>query len=146
MEECYSCRSLSGEKRISPGPVIYTGQHWVIEHAYPCKMVGWLVLVLKRHAAALHELSREEFLELAELQEKTAKILHRELNTQKEYSMCLAEAEHFEHIHFHIVAKAVDLPKELKGTGIFAMLKGEEDLAVKEQIKQFCEDLATKFQ
>ena len=143
--ECYSCRSLSGEQRISPGPAIFDGEYWILEHAYPCRMKGWLVLVLKRHAEALHELSRAEFLELAELQEKTTKILHRELNSEKEYSICFAEAEHFHHVHFHIVAKSADLPKELKGPGIFAMLKGEDDPVLRQEIKEFCEYLAGKF-
>ena len=55
--ECWTCKSNLGEKRISPGPTIYEGKYWLVEHAYPIKMIGWLVIVLKRHAEALHELT-----------------------------------------------------------------------------------------
>jgi len=61
--ECFTCQSISGEKRISPGPTIHTAKFWLVEHAYPGKLKGWLVLALKRHVQALHELTRDEFLE-----------------------------------------------------------------------------------
>ena len=48
--ECWSCPSLSGERRISPGPFIHDGRYWMVDHAYPTRLPGWLVLVLKRHA------------------------------------------------------------------------------------------------
>ena len=62
--ECWTCKSNIGEKRISPGPTIFEGQSWLVEHAYPVKTIGWIVIVLKRHAEALHELTIEEFIEL----------------------------------------------------------------------------------
>ncbi len=141
---CLSCKSLAGEQRISPGPTIYEGQFWVVEHAYPCDMKGWLVLVLKRHVEVLHQLTQEEFLELAELQAKTVKLLFAELNCEKEYSVQFAEAENFNHVHFHLVAKPANLPEEMKGPGIFKMLQGENPVPA-EEIKAFCEDLRRKF-
>ena len=66
--ECWTCKSNTGEKRISPGPTIFEGEYWLVEHAYPVKTIGWLVIVLKRHAEALHELTPEEFAELAQIQ------------------------------------------------------------------------------
>ncbi len=50
--DSYTRRSLSGEQRISPGPTIYESRYWLVEHAYPCRMLGWLVIVLKRHVIA----------------------------------------------------------------------------------------------
>lgn len=47
---CFTCLSNSGEKRISPGATIYEGQYWLVEHAYPVRRTGWIVIVLKRHA------------------------------------------------------------------------------------------------
>ena len=144
--ECYTCRSISGERRISPGPTIYAGQYWLIEHAYPVGMKGWLVLVLKRHVEALHDLTREEFVELGELQARTAKVLREEFDCEKEYAICLAEAEHFRHIHVHLVAKPRDLPDDLKGAKIFALLKVEENKAVpRDEIVRLCACLRDKF-
>ena len=140
--DCYTCRSLSGEHRISPGPTIYEGRYWMLEHAYPTRLKGWLVIVLKRHAAALHELTREEFVELGELQALAVSILHEELNCAKEYAVCFAEKEGFQHIHFHIVARSRDLPDELKGTKIFALINITETEALPpEEIRVFCEEL-----
>ena len=143
---CYSCLSNSAIRRISPGPTIFEGDYWLIEHAYPCGIKGWLVLVLKRHAEALHELTTAEFAESGVLLGRTASILHAVSGSEKEYAMCLAEVEHFKHIHFHVVAKPIDLPEELKGTRIFAMLKVSEQEAVpKEEVKAFCELLRDRF-
>ncbi len=140
--DCYTCRSLSGERRISPGPTIVEGRYWLIEHAYPTRLKGWLVIVLKRHAEALHEMTREEFVELGELQALAVRLLHDELDCAKEYAVCFAEAEHFQHIHFHIVARPRDLPDEFKGTKIYAMINITEAEALpREDIKTFCEML-----
>ncbi len=144
--ECYSCKSISGERRISPGPVVYEGEHWIVDHAYPCGMKGWLVIVLKRHAEALHELSGAEIAELGQLMEKSSKVLHEVLGTQKEYVALFAEAEHFKHVHMHVIARAEDLASELIGPGIFKMLKpAERDVIAPEEIKSFCEELQAHF-
>ncbi|HTP11499.1 MAG TPA: HIT family protein [Anaerolineae bacterium] len=139
---CLTCRSISSERRISPGPTIYEGRYWLIEHAYPTRLKGWLVIVLKRHAVALHELTREEFIELGELQALAVRLLHETLDCAKEYAVCFAEKEGFRHIHFHIVTRSHDLPDELKGTKIFAMISVTEAEALPpEEIRTLCETL-----
>jgi diadenosine tetraphosphate (Ap4A) HIT family hydrolase len=144
--ECWTCKSNTGEKRISPGPTIFEGQYWQVEHAYPVKTVGWLVIVLKRHEEALHELTTEEFIELAEIQAKLTKVLFEELHCEKEYISCYAEAEHFYHIHFHVFAKPPDLSDELKGGKSFALLKVTDEEAVpSNKIIAFCELLRDRF-
>jgi diadenosine tetraphosphate (Ap4A) HIT family hydrolase len=144
--ECWTCKSNSGEKRISPGPTIFEGKYWLVERAYPVKVIGWIVIVLKRHAEALHELTSEEFTELAEIQARLIPLLHEELNCEKEYVVCYAEMEHFRHIHFHVFAKPSNLPEELKGGGSFALLKvmGEEAVP-SNKILAFCELLRDRF-
>lgn len=86
--ECRTCKSNTGEQRISPGPTIHEGEYWLVEHAYPVHRIGWLVIVLKRHVEALHELSHEEFLELAQIQARVIPLLHAELHSEKEYVSC----------------------------------------------------------
>ena len=144
--ECWTCKSNTGEKRISPGPTIFEGQYWLVEHAYPVKTIGWLVIVLKRHAEALHELTTEEFTELAQIQSKLIRFLYEELHREKEYVSCYAEQEHFHHIHFHVFAKPPDLPDELKGGKSFALLKVIPEEAVSsDQMIEFCESLKNRF-
>jgi len=143
---CLTCLSNSGEQRISPGPTIYEGAYWYLEHAYPTSLKGWLVVVLKRHVEALHELSLEEFTELGVIQARATKLLFEMVNCEKEYVMCLAEGEGFHHIHVHIVPKPCDLPEELKATRIFALLKvTAEEALPPQEIEAFCELLRERW-
>src|SRR5579863_4715086 len=144
--ECLSCRSISGEKRISPGPVIYEGTYWLVDHAYPTSHLGWLVIVLKRHAEALHELSREEFAELAEIQYKLAQVMRQDTRVEKEYMMCFSEAAGFKHIHVHFVPRPESLPPRLTGPAIFKKLKVTHARAVPpDTLRAFCEEFRAKF-
>ncbi len=104
------------------------------------------MIVLKRHAEALHELSGAEIAELGRLMEKSSNVLHDVLGTKKEYVALFAEAEHFNHLHVHVIARSVDLASELTGVGIFKMLKVEEpEVIAPEEIKSFCEELQAHF-
>ncbi len=144
--ECWTCRSNSGEQRISPGQTIYSGKYWSVEHAYPVKQKGWIVIVLKRHAEALHELTAEGFTELGSIQTRLSKLLYETLKCQKEYISCYAEKEHFQHIHFHVFAKPHDLSMDLLGGKSFALINiSKEDTAPPEEIKEFCDLLHEKW-
>ena len=144
--ECWSCASIKGVRRISPGDPVYEGEYWVVEHAYPCALKGWLVIVLKRHAEALHELTPEEFVEFGAIQARACSLLHEQLACEKEYVMCVAEAEHFTHIHYHVVPKPVDLPDTLKGSKIYAMLKIPVDQAIPPgEVQAFCDLLRSQW-
>jgi diadenosine tetraphosphate (Ap4A) HIT family hydrolase len=144
--DCWTCKSNSGEQRISPGPTIFEGKYWFVEHAYPVKMLGWLVIVLKRHAEALHELTADEFAELARIQATLIPLLHRELDCEKEYLSCYAEMEHFRHIHIHVFARPREWPEELKGGHSFALLKVTRAEAVPpNEVIAFCELIKGKF-
>ena len=143
---CLTCLSNTGERRISPGQTIYQGRHWLIEHAYPCGLVGWLVIVLRRHAEAMHELAPDEWAELGSLQQKAATLLHSGLQCEKEYVMGIADVPGFTHVHFHVIAKPRDLNAELVGTRIFAMLKvGPEEAVPPETVAEFCDQLHKLF-
>ena len=143
--ECLTCKSNSGEQRISPGPTISEGKYWLVEHAYPVKRLGWIVIVLKRHAEALHDLTTEEFAELGNLQSQVTRFMFEELHSQKEYISCYGEAEGFPHIHFHVFSKPADLAEELKGGNSFSLLKVSREEAVPSgEIIAFCELLRNK--
>lgn len=144
--ECWTCKSNTGEKRISPGPTIFEGKYWFVEHAYPVKTIGWIVIVLKRHAEALHELSAKEFAELGQIQARLIHLLYEVLECEKEYVSCYAEMEHFRHIHVHAFAKPHDLPEEWKGGKSFALLKVSAEEAVSPmETTAFCEILKQKW-
>lgn len=145
-EICLPCLSISGEQRISPAPFIHEGTYWIVDHAYPTTMKGWLVIVPRRHVYALHELSKEEFTELAEIQYKLAQVMHSYPHIQKEYMMCFAESEQFHHVHIHFVGKPHDLPAELLGPRIFAALQVDAQRAIPpEELSVLCADLKERY-
>jgi diadenosine tetraphosphate (Ap4A) HIT family hydrolase len=147
METCPVCQSLSGEKRISPGPTLHAGRYWVVEHAYPTAMTGWLVIVLKRHAEALHDLSDGELEELAALQKRCALALHEVFGCAKEYAISLAESEGSRHLHYHVVARAPGVPQAPQGTHTFQALNvGESQALPPAALQAFCQQLLPFFE
>lgn len=145
--DCLTCLNLSGERRISPGPFIYEGTYWMVDHAYPTTHLGWLVILPKRHIEALHELTKEEFQELADIEYQLVQVMHSDSSIQKEYLMCFAEGEGFHHVHIHVVPRPADLPEHLKGPRVFALLTTDEEYAIAAQeLTAFCEDFTRKLQ
>jgi len=82
------------------------------------------VLVLGRHAQSLGELTPEEGAALGRLIPAASRALEAELGVSKAYVMFLAELEHFEHMHVHVVARP---SPELRGTKVFDLLKRPPD-------------------
>ncbi|GHO48134.1 HIT family protein [Ktedonospora formicarum] len=139
--ECLTCLNLSGERRISPAPFIYEGEHWVVDHAYPTTHAGWLVILPKRHVEALHELTLEEYQERAEIEYKLVQAMRGYDSVQKEYTMCFAEGEGFHHVHIHVVPRPFDLAPELKGPRVFGFLQVDAEHAIQApELTAFCED------
>ena len=140
LSDCPVCDANSGKKRISPGAVIYEGTAWQVEHAYPSSLLGWLVIVLRRHAEALHQLEPEEAVELGVLQRAVAITLNTKLGTAKEYSICYGEAPRFSHLHVHLVPRALDVDESLRGGRVFAHLKAQDDALPLETVSEFCDE------
>ena len=127
LSDCAICRSNSGAERISPGPVVHKGEFWLVEHAYPTSLLGWLVIVLRRHAEAVHELTSQEAAELAELQVTVAAAVHAVVGCEKEYLACFAEATGFHHLHVHVIPRAAMLPIDMRGAAVFKHLRPAPD-------------------
>ena len=143
--DCLTCLNLRGERRISPGPFIYMGTYWVVDHAYPTSHLGWLVILPRRHIEALHELTREEFLELAEIEYRLVQAMHADGAVEKEYLICFAKGKGFRHVHLHLVPKPADLPDERKGPRVFALLDVDEENAISPaSLYRFCEEFSEK--
>jgi diadenosine tetraphosphate (Ap4A) HIT family hydrolase len=143
MDACYSCEALHGERHISPSQRIFEGRWWIVEHAWPTSLVGWVVLVVRRHATALHELTADEFAEMGTLLARTVRSLRAETGCVKEYLACFAEAEHFQHVHIHVVPRAAELPPDLQGPRVFALLNPADGAqAAVADVQAFCARLA----
>lgn len=141
--ECLSCAAAEDRLRLTPGDRILRGEYWDVEHAHPTSIPGWLVIVLRRHAYAIHELEEQELGELGDLVHLLSSVLHGLLGCEKEYLVQFAEMHGYQHVHFHLVARAADLPSALKGTGIFGALgesvedplSDEEIMLISSQLK-----------
>lgn len=145
--KCLTCKSLRGEIKLAPGPVIYDGIYWRVEHVAPTALKGWLVIILKRHAAALHELSAEEFSEFGILSKTCTTLLFKKFECEKEYMACFAEGEGFRHIHVHIISKPNGLPSTNLGPHVFQLLGPKVATPLKDEvIEQICSELRELFQ
>jgi diadenosine tetraphosphate (Ap4A) HIT family hydrolase len=117
---CYSC-ARNAEAEFPPRERIYNDGLWRVAHAFNAARLGWLVLILRRHASSLSELTNAEAVALGRLLPAASRALEAELGVAKAYVMFLAELERFEHVHVHVVARP-DAP-ELRGTAVFELLK-----------------------
>ena len=123
--DCWSCQDLMGKRRVATAPRIHEARYWNIEHVPETSIEGWIVIVLRRHASALHELSDEEFQELALLTRQCSRILHHLFSSAQEYLMQFAESEHFRHVHVHLVPRLNEWPDDLRGPRVLSAI-GEE--------------------
>jgi diadenosine tetraphosphate (Ap4A) HIT family hydrolase len=115
---CLACLNVSRKRPIAPGPIIHSGKFWIVDHAYPVTVPGWLVVVLKRHAEAPHELMPQEFTELSEILHRSSLLLARIVKCSKEYVACFSESPQFRHVHFHVIPRAGNM-EEPAGPRIF---------------------------
>lgn len=122
-DECDTCArgARSGDVRES----IWRSGGWRVAHSFNSSLPGWLVVIPTRHVEALDELSGDELLALGPLLGHLTGALRDVTGCVKTYVMLLAEAEGFAHVHFHVVPRGADLPRERRGTSVFAYLKEE---------------------
>jgi len=120
--DCWSCQHLQGLREVSRAPRIYEGSYWNVEHVPDTSLPGWIVIVLQRHAPALHDLSAAEFNELGKMMPACINAVHDCLSSAKEYVMQFAESDHFQHVHFHIVPRSAHWPDQLQGPRVFGAI------------------------
>ena len=82
------------------------GPGWRVAHAFGTSLPGWLVVVPRRHVIALDELTAGEAADLGPLLRALTAAMRAVLGCGKTYVALFAEAEGFEHVHFHVVPGA----------------------------------------
>lgn len=127
---CYACGKESGFDDLPPRERIVADEHWRVVHALDTALPGWLVLLPRRHVTAVHELTDAEAAALGSWQVRLSRALHRVTGCAKTYVVQFAEAEGFAHVHFHIVPRMPDLPRELRGPHVFGLLQRPEQECV----------------
>ena len=117
---CTTCRAIAGEVVLTNGPRLEVDEYWRVEHCHPVAIEGWLVLVLRRHARSLHELTELESAALGHWLSVLPKALHAVTGSELEYVMQFAEGDGFHHVHVHLVARAPEWPADWRGPRVFA--------------------------
>jgi diadenosine tetraphosphate (Ap4A) HIT family hydrolase len=111
---------------LGPSSAIWLTSGWRVAHSFNSALLGWLVVVPRRHIESIHELDELESIELGQLLQRTSRALVDVLGCQKTYVMMFAEAQGFNHVHFHVVPRAHDLATDHRGSAIFEYLKRPE--------------------
>ena len=123
---CYTCDSTEQIERTGPSNSIWSTNGWRVAHSFNSALLGWLVVVPRRHIESVHELTESEAGELGELLRLTSSALVQVLDCLKTYVVMFAEAPGFNHVHFHVIPRSPDLDVDLRGSKIFDYLKRPE--------------------
>jgi diadenosine tetraphosphate (Ap4A) HIT family hydrolase len=121
---CETCtRLIARNQGTAPlWDAIYRTTFWDVVHSYNTSLPGWLVLVARRHIEAIAELTPPEAVELGLLLQRVSQALQATTGCVKTYVIQFAEAAEHSHVHFHIVPRMADQPRERRGPHIFGYL------------------------
>jgi len=146
LADCLACRVHRGE--ISPpGGILYDDGLWRLEHSVnPTPLLGWLVAKPLRHVEFLDELSEDEAQAMATVLRRAVGALRHALPSPpaKVYTALFAESAECPHIHFHIIPRAVDDPRELRGPRVFERMRRVGEGLEEGPSLEDVEDLATR--
>ena len=124
MSDCHTCELV--ERRDAggapPWDAIVRYRNWDLVHAFGTSLDGWMVLVARRHLAAVADLTDEEAAELGPLVKAVSVALADVVGCEKTYVVQFAEAERHRHVHVHVIPRQPDQAPELKGPRIFSRL------------------------
>ena len=121
-ETCISCDHNAALDELPVRERIASDEHWRVAHAFGVDLLGWLVLIPRRHVTSIADLDVAEAASLGHWQVRLSRALHTALGCTKTYVAQFAEADGFSHVHFHVVPRMPDLPADLRGPRIFALL------------------------
>lgn len=111
-DACHTCELVARRDR-GEAPLwdrILRTPHFDVVHSYNTSLPGWIVVVSRRHLAAIDEMDGAEAGELGTLIRDVSLALKKLVKCEKTYVMQFAEAEG--HGHFHVVPRASDMPLE----------------------------------
>jgi len=107
-------------------------EFWDVVHALDTSLPGWIVIVLRRHIPSISELTEDEATELGSLIRKVSIGINEIVGCAKTYVMQFAELPNHRHVHFHVVPRMPDMPKENIGPGVFSCLGVSKEFRVSE--------------
>lgn len=140
--DCVSCIN-NARLDLPPRERVCLGPHWRAAHAFGTSLPGWLVVLPRRHVIALDELTFAEAADLGPLLRGLTSALREVIGCDKTYVALFAEAEGFEHLHFHVIPRQPELDATVRGPLIFGLLGGDPARHVPDGVMdQIARDLA----
>lgn len=114
---CSECAIVKGGV-LPRGMRAVTRGHFVVHpRGEDAAVPGWMVIAPVRHVEQWDDLSPPDRKELGELIGKVAEALRSATDAEKIYVNVFAEV--VAHLHVHVIARAKDLPEEMRGPRIF---------------------------
>jgi diadenosine tetraphosphate (Ap4A) HIT family hydrolase len=135
MKRCKTCE-LVNRRDAGEAPLwdnIHRTPFWDLVHSYNTALPGWLVLVARRHIEAIDELTDDEAIELGRLIRQASIALREVSGCIKTYVVQFAEQEDHPHVHFHIVPRMANQPKDRRSVRVFEYLGVPEEERVPEE-------------
>jgi diadenosine tetraphosphate (Ap4A) HIT family hydrolase len=130
--DCLVCRNNDQFDVLPARERVAADLHWRVAHAFDTALPGWLVLVPRRHAASIADLSDTEAATLGTWQVRLSRALRDVTGCVKTYVVQFAEQEGFSHVHFHVVPRMPDIPNDRRGPAVFQYLNPPPDHRIDE--------------
>ena len=144
MDGCRTCELLA-RRDAGEAPLwdcIVRTPSWDVVHCNATSLTGWVVLCARRHIAALADLTDNEARELGPLIKNVSVALREIVGCEKTYVIQFAEHELHRHVHVHVIPRAPELPVELQGPRVFALLGvPEAELVPEDDMNAFAAQL-----
>lgn len=107
-------------------------EEWDVVHCDSTSLLGWIVLVVRRHVAAVADLTDAETAALGPLVRDVSRALHEQVGCEKTYVVQFAEHPQHRHVHVHVVPRPRALADDEVGPGIFKFLGVDDASRVSE--------------
>lgn len=108
MDECRTCWLLA-RRDAGEAPdwdCVVRTDTWDVVHCDNTSLLGWTVLVVRRHVAAIADLTDEEAAALGPLVRDVSRSLHELVGCEKTYVIQFAEHPQHRHVHVHVCPEA----------------------------------------
>ncbi|HZM41379.1 MAG TPA: HIT domain-containing protein [Acidimicrobiales bacterium] len=135
MAGCKTCELLARRDRgeAPDWDAIVRTEAWDVVHCNDTSLLGWIVLVVRRHVAAVADLTDGEAAALGPLVRDVSRALHDICGSEKTYVVQFAEHPDHRHVHVHVIPRSPDLVDERQGPRVFGFLGVPETERVSEE-------------
>jgi diadenosine tetraphosphate (Ap4A) HIT family hydrolase len=139
-KKCITCELLV-RRDVGNAPIwdnILRTKYWDVVHCNNTSLLGWIVVVVRRHIEGIDELTSSEAQELGTLLRRISIALKEIFNCKKTYVMQFAEGEGHNHVHFHVVPRMANLSEDLRSVKIFKLLGvSDKDRVSEDRMNEF---------